>query len=65
MKKISEEKGKSFEYAYLLDAFEEEQKQGITIDITMIQFFTKKRDYVIIDAPGHKEFLKEYDIRSS
>ncbi|WP_010233297.1 GTP-binding protein [Clostridium arbusti] len=58
VKKISEEKGKSFEYAYLLDAFEEEQKQGITIDITMIQFFTKKRDYVIIDAPGHKEFLK-------
>lgn len=58
VKKISQEKGKSFEYAYLLDAFEEEQKQGITIDITMIQFFTKKRDYVIIDAPGHKEFLK-------
>ena len=58
VKNISKEKGKSFEYAYLLDAFEEEQKQGITIDITMIQFFTKKRDYVIIDAPGHKEFLK-------
>ena len=58
VKRISGEKGKSFEYAYLLDAFEEEQKQGITIDITMIQFFTKLRDYVIIDAPGHKEFLK-------
>jgi bifunctional enzyme CysN/CysC/sulfate adenylyltransferase subunit 1 len=58
VERISAEKGKSFEYAYLLDAFEEEQKQGITIDITMIQFFTKKRDYVIIDAPGHKEFLK-------
>lgn len=58
VQRISAEKGKSFEYAYLLDAFEEEQKQGITIDITMLQFFTKKRDYVIIDAPGHKEFLK-------
>ncbi|MBV4419433.1 adenylyl-sulfate kinase [Clostridium tyrobutyricum] len=58
VKRISEENGKKFEYAYLLDAFEEEQKQGITIDITMLQFFTKKRDYVIIDAPGHKEFLK-------
>ena len=58
VKKISKEKGKPFEYAYLLDAFEEEQKQGITIDTTQIQFFTKKRDYVIIDAPGHKEFLK-------
>lgn len=55
---ISKEKGKAFEYAYLLDAFEEEQKQGITIDITKLQFFTEKRDYVIIDAPGHKEFLK-------
>ncbi|WP_368490904.1 GTP-binding protein [Clostridium sp. BJN0013] len=58
VKKISEDNGKKFEYAYLLDAFEEEQKQGITIDITMLQFFTQKRDYVIIDAPGHKEFLK-------
>ncbi len=58
VKRISKEKGKPFEYAYLLDAFEEEQKQGITIDTTQLQFFTKKRDYVIIDAPGHKEFLK-------
>ncbi|MFL0252427.1 GTP-binding protein [Clostridium neuense] len=58
VKKISKEEGKKFEYAFLLDAFEEEQRQGITIDITMIRFFTKKRDYVIIDAPGHKEFLK-------
>lgn len=58
VKKISSEKGKAFEYAYLLDAFEEEQKQGITIDTTRLQFKTDKRDYVIIDAPGHKEFLK-------
>lgn len=58
VKRISKEKGKPFEYAYLLDAFEEEQKQGITIDTTQLQFFTENRDYVIIDAPGHKEFLK-------
>ena len=58
VKKIAHDTGKPFEYAYLLDAFEEEQKQGITIDTTRIQFSTKKRDYVIIDAPGHKEFLK-------
>lgn len=58
VKRISKEKGKPFEYAYLLDAFEEEQKQGITIDTTQLQFFTDKRDYIIIDAPGHKEFLK-------
>lgn len=58
VKRIAREKGKPFEYAYLLDAFEEEQKQGITIDTTQLQFRTDKRDYVIIDAPGHKEFLK-------
>lgn len=58
VKSVCKEKGKPFEYAYLLDAFEEEQKQGITIDTTQLQFATEKRDYVIIDAPGHKEFLK-------
>lgn len=58
VRKISEQNGKSFEYAYLLDAFEEEQEQGITIDTTNINFSTEKRDYIIIDAPGHKEFLK-------
>ncbi len=58
VKRIAKEKGKPFEYAYLLDAFEEEQKQGITIDTTQLQFCTEARDYVIIDAPGHKEFLK-------
>jgi len=58
VKKIAKETGKPFEYAYLLDAFEEEQKQGITIDTTSLQFHTAMRDYVIIDAPGHVEFLK-------
>jgi sulfate adenylyltransferase large subunit len=57
-RRIARDTGQPFEYAYLLDAFEEEQKQGITIDTTQIQFRTEKRDYVIIDAPGHKEFLK-------
>lgn len=58
VKNISKEKGKAFEYAYLLDAFEEEQKQGITIDTTQLKFSTDLRNYIIIDAPGHKEFLK-------
>ncbi|MDR0881867.1 MAG: 50S ribosome-binding GTPase, partial [Candidatus Adiutrix sp.] len=58
VRRIAKETGKDFEFAYLLDAFEEEQKQGITIDTTRLQFHTAKRDYVIIDAPGHKEFLK-------
>ncbi|MEP7078241.1 MAG: adenylyl-sulfate kinase [Chthoniobacterales bacterium] len=47
-----------FEYAFLLDALLEEQAQNITIDTTQIPFRTALRRYVIIDAPGHKEFLK-------
>lgn len=49
---------KPFEYAFLLDALKEEQKQGITIDSARCFFKTKKRNYIIIDAPGHIEFLK-------
>ncbi|MGY8762318.1 MAG: GTP-binding protein [Nitrospinaceae bacterium] len=58
VKDICKRQGKEFEYAFLLDALEEEQEQGITIDTSQIFFNTKKRRYVIIDAPGHKEFLK-------
>jgi bifunctional enzyme CysN/CysC len=50
--------GMDFEYAFLLDALLEEQEQNITIDTTQIQFHTAARNYVIVDAPGHKEFLK-------
>ncbi len=55
---ICKEKNMKFEYAFLLDAFEEEQDQGITIDVSQVRFSSKKRPYRIIDAPGHKEFLK-------
>jgi bifunctional enzyme CysN/CysC len=57
-KDICDRQGKVFEFAFLLDALEEEQDQGITIDTSQIFFHTDKRHYVIIDAPGHKEFLK-------
>jgi len=50
--------GKHFEYAFLLDALEAEQDQGITIDAARVFFRSDKRDYIIIDAPGHIEFLK-------
>lgn len=50
--------GKDFEYGFVLDHLQEEREQGITIDTTQIFFSTEKRDYTIIDAPGHKEFLK-------
>jgi bifunctional enzyme CysN/CysC len=50
--------GQRFEYAFLLDALAEEQQQNVTIDTTQIQFRSGRRGYVIIDAPGHEEFLK-------
>jgi bifunctional enzyme CysN/CysC len=50
--------GQRFESAFLLDALAEEQQQNVTIDTTQIQFRSGRRDYVIIDAPGHEEFLK-------
>ena len=49
---------KPFEYAFLLDALKNEQSQGITIDMARCFFKTEKRNYIIIDAPGHIEFLK-------
>ena len=49
---------KPFEYAFLLDALKDEQAQGITIDTARCFFNSKKRQYIIIDAPGHIEFLK-------
>jgi bifunctional enzyme CysN/CysC len=52
------EEGMEFEFAFLLDALLEEQQQNITIDTTQIPFRTARRRYAIIDAPGHKEFLK-------
>ena len=53
-----ERTGKPFEYAFLLDALSDEQDQGITIDTARCFFKSAKRDYIIIDAPGHIEFLK-------
>jgi sulfate adenylyltransferase large subunit len=50
--------GKEMEFAYLLDHLEEERREGITIDTTQVFFKTDKREYVIIDAPGHREFIK-------
>jgi len=55
---ICRRQGKEFEYAFLFDAFLEEQEQGITIDTARTFFKWEGRHYIIIDAPGHKEFLK-------
>src|SRR5919109_975506 len=58
LKAASDKRGGQFEWSFLLDALQAERDQGITIDTTQIFFQTAKRRYVIIDAPGHKEFLK-------
>lgn len=58
IKKACAAEGMGFEFAFLLDALLEEQKQNVTIDTTEIPFRTSRREYAIIDAPGHKEFLK-------
>lgn len=58
IEETSQQLGRETEFAYLLDHLEEERSQGITIETTQVFFKTKKREYVIIDAPGHVEFVK-------
>ncbi len=50
--------GKPFEYAFLIDALKDEQAQAITIDAARVFFQSQLRNYIIIDAPGHIEFIK-------
>lgn len=58
LRQAAERRGVPFEWANLMDALQSERDQNITIDTAQIWFRTPKRQYVIIDAPGHKEFLK-------
>lgn len=58
LKRVSERRGMPLEWSFVLDAFQAERDQAVTIDTTQIWFKTKQRDVVIIDAPGHREFLK-------
>ena len=51
-------RGMLFEWAFVTDALRAERDQGITIDASYIRFSDAMRDYVLIDAPGHREFLK-------
>jgi elongation factor 1-alpha len=58
-KKEAAEMGKgSFCYAWVLDKLKSERERGITIDIALMQFETDKYDVTIIDAPGHRDFIK-------
>ncbi len=54
----SRRRGVPLEWSFALDSFQAERDQAVTIDTTQIPLRTAQRDYIIIDAPGHKEFLK-------
>ena len=58
VRRASARRGRGVEWAFLLDALQAERDQGVTIDVSRIRFRTKKRDCVIVDAPGHREFLR-------
>jgi bifunctional enzyme CysN/CysC len=58
LREVSARRGMPFEWSFLLDALQTERDQGITIDTTQIRFRTRSRDVVLIDAPGHAEFLR-------
>jgi elongation factor 1-alpha len=58
--KESEETGKgdTFKYAWVLDSIKEERDRGVTIDLAFQKFETQKYFYTLIDAPGHRDFIK-------
>ena len=58
LRAVCKNRGMPFEWGFLLDALQGERDQGVTIDAAHIRFRTDCRDYAIIDAPGHREFLK-------
>jgi len=58
LKAVSTRRGMPFEWSFLLDSLQTERDQGITIDTSQIRFRTPGREFVLIDAPGHAEFLR-------
>jgi len=59
MKEIAEKLGKKgFEFAYVMDHLKEERERGVTIDLAYKKLMTKKYSATIIDAPGHRDFVK-------
>ena len=62
MKKLKDEAEKQgkpgFEFAYIMDKVKEERERGVTIDLAYQKLMTPKRQITIIDAPGHKDFVK-------
>ncbi len=59
LKEEAKEKGKeTFEFAFVMDRLKEERERGLTIDIMHQKFETNKYYFTIIDAPGHRDFIK-------
>ena len=58
VKAYCERNSKPFEYAFLVDALKNEQTQGVTIDAARVFFRLGDREYILIDAPGHIEFIR-------
>lgn len=59
LKEKAESLGKGgFEFAFVMDGLKEEQERGVTIDLAHKKFVTDKYEFTIIDAPGHKDFVK-------
>ena len=59
LKEKAQELGKGgFEFAFVMDNLKEERERGVTIDLAHKKFVTNKYEYTIIDAPGHKDFIK-------
>ncbi|MDP3733646.1 MAG: translation elongation factor EF-1 subunit alpha [Nanoarchaeota archaeon] len=59
LKEKAEQLGKKgFEFAFIMDSLKEEQERGVTIDLSHKRFDTDKYYFTIIDAPGHKDFIK-------
>src|SRR5450631_712115 len=58
LKAVSARRGMPFEWSFLLDSLQTERDQGITIDTSQIRFRTALHDILLIDAPGHAEFLR-------
>lgn len=58
LRAVSARRGTSFEWSFLLDALQSERDQGITIDTSQTRLHWHGRDMVLIDAPGHQEFLR-------
>ncbi len=59
LKEKAQQLGKAgFEFAFVMDNLKEEQERGVTIDLSHKKFMSKKFEYTVIDAPGHKDFIK-------